>query len=363
MDGGFVRHLVSSPPCPMDSMDRPLTTLDFARGRARPEQSAERLQTALDLVSDTVLFVDPESLRVVGANQAVRTSLGYSEIELLGLTLDDVAPVADNGGLAEAIDRVIRSEGPNGPMRSVQRRSDGTTFPVAMSLGLVDGQQDGLLVLVANAASAVDRWPDGVPNCSARDALTGLQGRTELERRLQWEAQRTDKTGAQYAILFLDVDHFKRVNDTLGHVTGDYVLRTVARRLVACLRPTDLAVRFGGDEFIALVAEIRCLEDAIQVTRRVQRAMRRTIKAPGCQVAISASIGIAMGVDGSADAERLIDGADQAMYRAKVRGRRGYFAVYDPSKTDRWLADSNGPSDVLPMARLSHSSFAPRLPR
>ncbi len=165
------------------------------------------------------------------------------------------------------------------------------------------------------------------------DSLTGLGNRLLFRERLGVAVAQARRTGSELGVLFLDLDHFKRINDTLGHSVGDRVLRGVADRLVASVRETDSIARhdlgsaisrLGGDEFTILLAEVRDPQDLAKVARRVLQALSRPFTLEGHEVVISGSIGIAAWPHDGDDTETLSRNADAAMYHAKERGRNNY---------------------------------------
>lgn len=163
------------------------------------------------------------------------------------------------------------------------------------------------------------------------DALTGLPNRVFLMDQLSHRIQRAQREqNYSFAVLFLDVDRFKVVNDSLGHFIGDQLLIAIARRLDACVRPGDTVTRLGGDEFTILLENIRSLEDAIQIAERIQKALTLPFKLEGQEVFTSASIGIACSSPDYEKAEDLLRDADTTMYRAKEAGKARY-AVFDRS--------------------------------
>jgi diguanylate cyclase (GGDEF)-like protein len=155
------------------------------------------------------------------------------------------------------------------------------------------------------------------------DDLTGLPNRALFADRLQQAIDRSNRDQTLRAVLFLDLDHFKVVNDSLGHKSGDELLITVARRLQACLRPGDTAARLGGDEFTVLLDGISDIGDAIRVSERIAEALEEPIELGWRQVFISVSAGIALMEDGSQRPDTLLRNADVAMYEAKKEGKGG----------------------------------------
>jgi diguanylate cyclase (GGDEF)-like protein len=161
-----------------------------------------------------------------------------------------------------------------------------------------------------------------------RDPLTGLPSRLLLMNRLQSALARIERTGRGVAVLFIDLDRFKIVNDSLGHIAGDALLRDVARRVRTAIRPGDMAARLGGDEFTILLFDLVHEDDALGVARRIQSELERPFNIEGQDVYTSASIGIAFGHGRNVTTEDILRDADTAMYRAKSRGKARY-EVFD----------------------------------
>lgn len=163
------------------------------------------------------------------------------------------------------------------------------------------------------------------------DQLTGLSNRNLLLERLSFALKRLKRNqSAQFAVLFLDLDHFKVVNDSLGHLIGDQLLLAVARELTTFIRETDLAARLGGDEFVILLEDIHSIDEVVQVAERILAAFGVPFQLAERDVFTSASIGIVMGTDYHHQSETLLRDADLAMYQAKQEGRRQY-AIFDPA--------------------------------
>jgi diguanylate cyclase (GGDEF)-like protein len=161
------------------------------------------------------------------------------------------------------------------------------------------------------------------------DPLTALPNRALLAEQLDRELARASRRQQPVVLLWLDLDDFKVVNDSLGHHAGDQLLLAVGERLRACLRPGDLPARIGGDEFTALLADVRDLQDAITVAERIGAELGAPFQVAGHQVVVHASIGIAQSVPGQTSAEELLRNADLAMYEAKKQGK-GQWQVFTP---------------------------------
>jgi len=168
------------------------------------------------------------------------------------------------------------------------------------------------------------------------DPLTGLANRVLfLDRLTLTMARFARRPDRNYAVVFLDVDLFKQVNDSRGHAAGDALLLAVAQRLRSCLRPQDTIARFGGDEFALLLDEVGSTEDIARLAERIQRELRKPVEIGGAAVLVSASMGIALGSAGYTGSDEIMRDADSAMYRAKVngKGRHEFFQVAAGAKS------------------------------
>jgi diguanylate cyclase (GGDEF)-like protein len=185
---------------------------------------------------------------------------------------------------------------------------------------LVDDPGVRGLVLNTRDTSAQKQLEERLSHQAFHDALTGLANRALFRDRVSHALERTGREAHALAVLFLDLDGFKAVNDSLGHARGDELLVLVAKRLSSCVRPGDTVARLGGDEFAILLEQIDSTADAIATGERVRDVLAAPLVLDGREVLVQGSIGIAATDDGKATAEELLRNADLAMYRAKARG-------------------------------------------
>jgi diguanylate cyclase (GGDEF)-like protein len=153
------------------------------------------------------------------------------------------------------------------------------------------------------------------------DPLTGLPNRRLFLDRLQTAVARSKRSQAPLAVLYMDVDAFKSVNDTYGHDAGDDLLIAVADRVVSCLRASDTVCRLGGDEFCALSEYVGDAHQAVDVARRITECVAQPVRVAGHEVVVTLSVGVAVATDASGGPEQLLRDADRAMYRAKAAGK------------------------------------------
>lgn len=159
---------------------------------------------------------------------------------------------------------------------------------------------------------------------ATRDPLTALPNRTLLMDRLEHALERTARSKECVAVLFLDLDGFKEINDSFGHQAGDRLLKKVANRLLGCMRSVDTVSRLGGDEFVILIEEMKDTNEVSQTAERILNTLTKPVGLGGREVAINASIGIAYGAYSDSSLEDLLNRADAAMYQAKRNGKASY---------------------------------------
>lgn len=209
------------------------------------------------------------------------------------------------------------------------RRKDGDLYVQWMSVTRILGP-DGLEGYVATMTDITSRKKaeEKLRFRADHDALTGLPNRSLFSDRLQTAMAKAHRHGDRFALMLVDLDRFKGVNDRFGHLAGDALLVEVARRLRDCVRGSDTVARLGGDEFAVVLDEVDGFDDAREVAERICVDMARPFELPEGTAEIGASVGIALGPDGSADAEELIRRADAALYSVK-RGTRGTFRFFE----------------------------------
>lgn len=304
----------------------------FTLGGDRPLPHA--LERILETMQLGVTVTDPQG-RILYANPAGARMHGWSSEELVGRpgTILDAGPAAP----LPPADELPAS----GTWRheAIAARQDGTTFPV-QRLSDVVRDPEGRTVAVVTTHEDITRrkgHEEQLVQEALYDGLTGLPNRAVLTDLLNRAIARLSRRRSYaFAVLFLDLDRFKQVNDALGHAAGDLLLVQVARRLEKSVRPGDVVTRMGGDEFCILVDDVGDSRDATRVARRVLELLGRPISVDGRPVVIGCSIGIALSEKGLEDPLDILRNADAAMYRAKRSGR-SRFELFDRAMHERVL--------------------------
>lgn len=209
---------------------------------------------------------------------------------------------------------------------------DGRAVEYVSRAHQIDGQAVGV---VYSFRDVTERESNAarIRHDASHDSLSGLPNRYLFDRALATAIAAARASNGMLAVLFVDLDHFKRINDTMGHDAGDDLLRTVAQRLRQCVRQGDIVARWGGDEFTALLPSVRSQEEAVIVVRRFLDALAAPVEVAGLSLRISASIGLAMFPGDGEDGQSLLKHADMALYQVKADGRNG-FQRYAPAQLD-----------------------------
>lgn len=270
---------------------------------------------------------------IVDANPAACELLGHSVHELMGRpVLEAFAPEQH-----EQITGFWRTRGEGRLETSVLHRS-GERLPVDLIERSLHDDEPGLQMMALRDIR--DRWVTQahMHYLTHHDALTGLSNRQAFIAQLEHLMVAGRASGTQLALLFLDLDHFKRVNDSLGHAVGDVLLKTIARRMHEQIRSTDRLARFGADEFMVLLPGVREAVNITQVANKLLAAVSAPLDVEGQPISVTPSIGIAVFPHDGSDPESLIKHADAAMHAAKARGR-ATLAYFNQSMVDSAYAD------------------------
>lgn len=300
-----------------------------AASLAEPVADALPWRVAMEMIGDAVLFFSLPEFEVIDTNLAACEHLGYSREELLSMHVGQLVPGWRPGVMRWSISKYGAQIGGRRSLRLRVRTADSFKQAIATMQRVETESGPGLVVV---GRELPDDWsPRAVPVEALADDLTRLPRRSVLVQQLHNALLRTETDHGGVGVLFVDVDYFKRVNDTHGHVVGDQVLQAIAERIVNNVRHGDLVTRFGGDEFLVLIDDVESRRELVQLVDRLSRAIKAPLEIGGRLFKITASIGIAVG-GGETRPQTLIERADAAMYRAKSLGRNGKW-YFEPARS------------------------------
>ncbi|MCW5699525.1 MAG: EAL domain-containing protein [Rhodospirillales bacterium] len=338
-------------------LSRYIATYESARHRSRAtlgmvntaklERADALIKSVFESSFDGILVTTDDG-RIELANEAAARLFDHHRSELIGRSVFDFVPAAL---------RANRSRDPNSVAayhEAEGRKSTGTEFPVEVGAGVIHLGNEQRLVFIIRDITDRKAQEARLQYQALHDALTGLPNRVYLSEQLDQALALAERNGQTAALLMLDLDRFKEVNDTLGHQAGDALLRDVARRLRASLRTTDAISRLGGDEFAAVLPAGSGLERAQRVAGRIYNALREPFTYDGVIIEVGGSIGIALYPEHGREKERLFQCADVAMYTAK-ESQTG-IALYDHNE-DRFSVRQLTLASELRRAIENHQIF------
>jgi diguanylate cyclase (GGDEF)-like protein/PAS domain S-box-containing protein len=301
--------------------DAIVTAFTPINGMKALEQRLELWAKVFEASSEGIVLLDSVG-RVLSANRAICKAGAFDPTELIDEALDFVHVGGLPAPQAREIWAIAESRGWWRGEISVHKR-EGGSFPAWAVLTAVRDTSGVLAHFIFSCLDISERKAseEQVRYLAHHDVLTGLPNRTVAEQRLREAMQHSTRTGQPVAVLFIDLDRFKTINDSLGHQTGDALLRQVAQRLGGSIRDADTVSRFGGDEFVVLLNGVTGSSEALQIAQRLMVSLRAPYLVDELELNVSCSVGIAMFPDDAADMDELMRHADAAMYEAKASGR------------------------------------------
>jgi diguanylate cyclase (GGDEF)-like protein/PAS domain S-box-containing protein len=298
--------------------------------RRQAEEKLRLSATVLEHIADGVMVLDVHG-RIVATNPAYTQITGYTEAEALGTRSSLTRDSGQDEAFHEALWRDLAETG-FWRGETWSRRKNGEAYLEWLTVSSVRDDIEAVThyVCVFSDITKVKESQDKLDHLAHHDPLTGLPNRLLFHDRLQHAMARAARTSLQLAVLFIDLDRFKTVNDTLGHHVGDELLKQVAVGLSSCLREDDTLARLGGDEFIVLLEDVEGERGARTVAEKLMALFERPLQVGGHELFVTGSVGISLFPHDATDLNVLIRNADVAMYQAKARGRNGY-QFYAPS--------------------------------
>jgi len=320
-----------------------LRSLRYAVGRKTLEdalfEEKERAQVTLNSIGDAVACTDAAG-KLTFLNLVAEKLTGWTWQEAAGLPMPEVFRILDTTNrevIPNPMDRAVRGDQTvHLPANSILVRRDGFEIPIEDSVAPIhdgEGRAAGA-VIVFRDVSVARAMALQMTHSAEHDFLTGLPNRMLLNDRISQAIVLASRHNRHVAVLFLDLDGFKHINDSLGHPVGDKLLQSIATRLVDCVRASDTVSRQGGDEFVVLLSEVELSEDAAITARRMLHAVSQPHSIDQHDLHVTTSIGVSVYPEDGLDAETLIKNADTAMYQAKESGRQS-FQFFKPAMNAR----------------------------
>ncbi len=298
------------------------------RSRAQQQESEELFKHLFEQLTDPIFLYDATG-RFLDLNQAACDSLGYNRDELLALSWQGIEEPAAASSILQMSQQLGQQASCRDEMRL--RRLDGSSFAVEVTLSIFHSAGQQICVALVRdiserqaAAQKLEDSRERLDYLAYHDVLTGLPNRLLSFDRLKQALLKAQRLGHQVAVMILDLDRFKNINDSLGHETGDLLLLEVTQRLKACLRESDTVARLGGDEFFVILEQIKNPEYLEDIAEKIQQAVSRPFSLNGHELYMTASIGICVASEAVETVQGMIKHADLAMYHAKSQGRNNY---------------------------------------
>lgn len=298
------------------------------RAGASLRTSETRYSTLVNLSQDGIASLDAE-LRFTFLNPRLIAMLGYPDSELIGKRIDSLWP-GERPSRSRALSRRLQ-EGETATYEQELVKADGEPLTAIVTDAPhfdAQGHLQGVILTITDISER-KASEQRIHYLATHDALTGLANRAKFLDQMNTSLLIARRHHTRFALLFLDLDRFKEINDTLGHAAGDQLLIAAAARMRQALRASDLLARQGGDEFMILLHDIHSMEEALGVAEKIRLATNQPFMLDGTERLVSVSIGIALYPEHGEDIETLTRNADAAMYRTKTTGRNGASAAPD----------------------------------
>lgn len=307
----------------------------IARGRTLEtlRESETRFRSVVESANDAIILIRHNG-EIMSWNRSAQVIFGYTEAEILGQPISALFPDSFTLNLSPNDKRVpLLASGrlPQGNRAEdlIGKKSDGTEFPLEISLSSWETSEGVFHSGIVRDVTERRSLEDQLTHQALHDPLTKLANRVLFRDRVEHALIRARRKNAHIAVLFIDLDNFKSVNDSLGHAAGDELLVSATERLQSCLRSSDTPARLGGDEFAVLVEEVDHAEGAVFVAERIRKLLSASFSISGTNVFVGTSIGIATTVNDSESPEELLRNADVAMYMSKTNGKDRY-TIFEP---------------------------------
>jgi diguanylate cyclase (GGDEF)-like protein/PAS domain S-box-containing protein len=317
---------------------------DRKESEAALAEAEERFRTSFDEAPIGMILVSRQG-RILRANRSFGEIVGRHQDELMGLVVQDLTHPDDREVSSSWTKRLLAGEVSNYQIEKRYLHADGRAVWTSLHASFVRDPDGNPLYAIGQIEDITERRAMSalMAHAAIHDPLTDLPNRVLFTDRLELALARSLRSSRHVAVVFLDLDHFKLVNDSMGHDRGDQLLRAVAERIRSSVRPGDTVARFGGDEFTILFEDVADAASAREAADRTLTALSQPFELEEGEVFVSASVGVALSSSGRDTPALLLRNADAAMYRAKERGRAGIelYNQHDDPWTVRRLRTGN----------------------
>ncbi|MDH5179175.1 MAG: EAL domain-containing protein, partial [Gammaproteobacteria bacterium] len=322
------------------NVTRIIGTLQDTTARRMAEEQMRKLSGAVEQIADSVMITDSNGI-IEYVNPAFESMTGYAQDEIIGKTPRVIKSDRQSDAFYKRLWRTIS----NGEVFSdviVNCKKSGEIYYEEKTITPQKDRHGKIVHYISTGKDVTERIEaqERLYHLAHHDSLTGLPNRVLLQDRLAQAIARIRWHERSIAVMFMDLDRFKMINDTLGHAIGDQLLQYVARRLHECVREGDTVARLGGDEFAIVLNDLAALDDVPHIAEKLIESLSEPLVINGQELFITSSIGIAMFPQDGTDSQELLKKADAAMYRAKARGKDNYqfYTVEDDHQASERLS-------------------------
>lgn len=302
-----------------------LSVVRDLRDHKRLQQNETRFGRLIDLSWEEIYIFECDSLKFIQVNQGALNNLGYSTKEIQQLTVTDIKPEISDVDFRKLTQPLFDGSRSRIIFETMHQRRDGSLYPVEIRLQLSHSEVPP--VFLANVQDITERKKaeNHLQYLANYDSLTGLPNRSLFLDRLSMAMANSNRTNTLTALIYLDMDEFKSINDTLGHPAGDELLRQVSKRLQSCARKSDTVARLGGDEFTMVVSNLRSIDGLEKVIHKIIDSINVPFQIYGQNLLVSTSLGVTVyPFSDEEDVYGLVKQADSAMYQAKRSGKNTF---------------------------------------
>lgn len=314
-----------------------ISTFVDKRFESRSIESERKFRSVIEAANDAIIISDSKDT-IISWNKGAESIFKYSSQEIIGEKLQIIIPVRFREAHQKGIEHYLSTSNPRIIGKTVELqglRKDGTEFPIELSFATWKEEGNIYFSSIIRDITERKQAEEKINQMVYRDHLTGLPNRYLLHDHLTQALDQANKNNQTIGVMFIDLDRFKFINDTLGHDVGDHLLIEVAKRLQSCVSKTDTVCRQGGDEFIILLPNTTS-DDMTKSAQKIVNVFNHSIILDGQEMFVTPSVGIALYPSDGKDIETLIKNADTAMYRVKEQGKNS-FQFYTPDMNEMIL--------------------------